>query len=109
MSGEKQTNKEVASRKITQKKIEETLVLKDYIKEEDSLKLDNIIKSNDVLILNRLIKYRRSQNRSYFTSRNRWHLLHVPRRPDKSLTHLRRCCALSEVKVWQRAKIGVRR
>jgi hypothetical protein len=41
--------------KITQKKIEETLVLKDYIKEEDSLKLDNIIKSNDVLILNRLI------------------------------------------------------
>lgn len=41
--------------KITQKKIEETLVLKDYIKEEDSLKLNNIIKSNDVLILNRLI------------------------------------------------------
>lgn len=45
----------VHSRKITQKKIEETLVLKDYIKEEDSLKLNNIIKSNDVLILNRLI------------------------------------------------------
>jgi len=41
--------------KITQKKIEETLVLKDYIKEEDSLKLNSIIKSNDVLILNRLI------------------------------------------------------
>lgn len=41
--------------KITQKKIEETLQLKDYIKEEDSLKLNNIIKSSDVLILNRLI------------------------------------------------------
>jgi hypothetical protein len=45
--------------KIIQNKIEETFLLKDYIKEEeDSLKLNNIIKSSDVLILNRLIVVR---------------------------------------------------